>query len=238
VFEPFNRLGREASAIEGTGVGLAMARKLLHLMNGNIDFSSRSGEGSRFWIDIPAYILGDKANVGCGIDHQLPSDEIVQSTGDGIHTVRCVDDNVSGLALVSAIIERCPGVGLLTAETAELGIALARERRPDLILMDINLPGMSGIAALTELRRHDETRDIPVYALSAAASAPEIERGLAAGFIRYLTKPLDVREFTNVITVALTKRKGEHVEQLPDTRTESGAKLAVSASSVQERHPG
>ena len=202
VFEPFNRLGREASAIEGTGIGLALARRLLHLMNGDIDFSSGPGEGSKFWIDIPVYMPTERHDDGCGIGPQLPAEEIAGTTITRFHTVLCVDDNVTGLALVSAIIADCPGIRLLTAETAEAGITLARERRPDLILMDINLPGMDGVAALTELRRYDETRNIPVYALSAAATAPEIERGLAAGFVRYLTNPFDVHDFRNAINDA------------------------------------
>ena len=168
VFEPFNRLGRETGSIEGTGIGLALSRTLMHLMEGRIDFSSRIGEGSRFWIDIPVYVPSVAAE---GVEVEVmphlappPDDGAV----DVSRTVLCVDDNVAARELVSRIVVGIPGTRVLTAETAEVGIDMARRDPPDLILMDINLPGMDGIEALAELRRHRATRDIPVFALRAS----------------------------------------------------------------------
>lgn len=195
MFEPFNRLGLEASTIEGTGVGLALSRKLIQLMGGRIDFVSSPEEGSRFWIDIPVFTAKTSAVVADdGSQTQIASDhQTGKMMADSDHTVLCVDDSPAGLELVARIMANIPGTRVLTAATAEAGIALARHRRPDIILMDINLPGMNGIAALAELRRLQETRNIPVIALSSAASALDIDKGLAAGFDLYLTKPYDVR---------------------------------------------
>ena len=207
VFEAFNRLGRETGSIEGTGVGLALSRRLMDLMGGKIDFSSRTGEGSRFWIDIPVYVPavgGDGAARDEMVPH--PAGEADDRTVCGSWTVLCVDDNVAARELVSKIIVGIPGTRVLTAETAEVGIEMARRDPPDLILMDINLPGMDGIEALGELRRHRATRDIPVFALSAAATAADVDKGITAGFERYLTKPYDVHDLLRAVADELAAR--------------------------------
>ena len=203
VFEPFNRLGRETSAIEGTGVGLSLSRKLMHLMGGTLDFSSRSGKGSRFWIDIPVH--GPATELDKISNGTVQLDAASKITFDRNRTLLCVDDNSAARELVAKIVANLPGVRFLTAETAEAGIERARQCRPDLILMDINLPGMDGIAALAELRRYAETRDVPVFALSSSASATDIDRGLAAGFAKYLTKPYDVHDLLAAITEKLAE---------------------------------
>ena len=193
LYSPFNRLGQEASPIEGTGVGLALSRKLTELMGGRIDFTSRPGEGSRFWIELPIFVAKTSVTV---VDEQrapIPSSPTEKMAVIGDRKILCVDDSLTSLELVAKIMANIPGVRVLTATTAEAGIALARYRHPDIILMDINLPGMNGIAALAELRRIHETRDIPVIALSSAAAPMDIDKGLAAGFDLYLTKPYDVR---------------------------------------------
>jgi CheY-like chemotaxis protein len=199
LFEPFNRLGRETGAIEGTGIGLALSRRLMHLMGGSIGFSGGADGGSRFQIDIPVYLPEEG---GEGGSHQAPRPvpgRSGQASFGGDRMVLCVDDSRAGLELVAQVIGGIPGTSLLTAGTAEAGIELARRHRPALILMDINLPGMDGFAALNELRRYQETREIPVFALSAAATASDVARGLAAGFEQYLTKPYDIRDLVAVV---------------------------------------
>lgn len=206
VFEPFNRLGREAGTIEGTGIGLALSRRLMHLMGGDIGFSSNPGEGSQFWIDLPVYVPTDDG--GDIEESTVPTS--AERAGDGSvgnRTVLCVDDNAAARDLVARIIAGIPGTRVLAAVNAEEGLELAKRHCPDLILMDINLPGMDGIAALAELRQHKGTRAIPVYALSAAATETDIEKGLIAGFDRYLTKPYDIRELLAVLKDQLADRK-------------------------------
>ena len=198
LFEPFNRLGRETGSIEGTGIGLALSRRLMQLMGGRIGFSSRANEGSRFWIDLPVYQAAPHDDVSLAAAAQCLSGQAHEPTCEG-RTVLCVDDNAAARELVLKIIVGIPGTHVQTAETAEMGIELARREQPDLILMDINLPGMNGIAALKELRRHSATRNIPVFALSAAATMADIDKGLAAGFDRYLTKPYDVRDLLTAV---------------------------------------
>ena len=199
LFAPFNRLGRETGPIEGTGIGLALSRKLIELMGGRIGYSSRPEGGSRFWIDIPVHRSEDgidQAPVDASTVSSAPfvSANLGKRTVAGSRVVLCVDDSSAGMELVALVIGRIPGTSLLTAGTAEAGIDLAKRHRPALILMDINLPGMDGFAALAELRRYPETRDIPVFALSAAATAADIGKGLEAGFDRYLTKPYDIHD--------------------------------------------
>ena len=203
LFEPFNRLGREAGSIDGTGIGLALSRRLMHLMGGKIGFSSRVDEGSRFWIDLPVYVATHHDDDILKVTVQRPPEHTDEPASEAGRTVLCVDDNAAARELVTKIIVGIPGTRVLTAGTAEAGIELARREQPDLILMDINLPGMNGIAALKELRRRVETRSIPVFALSAAATAADIDKGLAAGFDRYMTKPYDVRELLSAVRASL-----------------------------------
>jgi CheY-like chemotaxis protein len=118
-------------------------------------------------------------------------------------TLLYVEDNPANLELVVKIIARRPDIRLLSAKNGILGIELARASRPDVILMDINLPGMSGIKAMQILRADSVTAHIPVVALSANAIPRDIERGLQAGFFRYLTKPIKVEEFLRTLDVAL-----------------------------------
>ncbi len=205
LFKPFNRLGREAGPIEGTGIGLVLSRRLVRLMGGSMGFTSVPDEGSRFWIDIPVYAPEREANGEDAGSAQAREEKKRKIIDDGPRTILCVDDNVTGLELVAKIFARIPGTHLLTAGTAEAGIELAKRHHPDIILMDIMLPAMDGISALTELRRHPETKDIPVFALSAAATPSDMDKGLTAGFVRYLTKPYDVHELVAAVIDTLNK---------------------------------
>ena len=200
LFQPFNRLGQEGSAEEGTGIGLVVTKRLVELMGGAIGVTSTVGEGSMFWIELvvtsaPQTAAGE-AELIVPLQAQVPN-------GAGSRTLLYVEDNPANLQLVEKILARRPDIRLLSARNAPLGIELARASRPDVILMDINLPGMSGIKAMQILRTDAATAHIPVVALSANAIPRDIERGLEAGFFRYLTKPIKVNEFLDTLDVAL-----------------------------------
>jgi len=194
LFQAFNRLGAENSAVEGTGIGLALTRDLVELMGGKVGVESVVGEGSTFWIELHA---GQES-----VAQAAPAaseNGVAANLGAGQKTVLYVEDNPANLRLVAQILSRYPDIHLITAHTAELGLELARARRPQLMILDLNLPGMNGFELCAQLRLFDETRNIPCMALSANALPGDIERGLAAGFGRYLTKPLQVEEFVRAV---------------------------------------
>jgi CheY-like chemotaxis protein len=183
LFQPFNRLGKETGIEEGTGIGLVVSKRLVELMGGVIGVESTVGVGSVFWIEL-------------NVTAERQSD--AQS-----RTLLYVEDNPANLMLVEDLIARRPDIRLLSAADGNRGVEIARASRPDVILMDINLPGIDGIQALRILRADPATAHIPVVALSANAIPRDIEKGLAAGFFRYLTKPIKVNEFMDTLDVAL-----------------------------------
>ncbi|MEO6697465.1 MAG: ATP-binding protein [Gammaproteobacteria bacterium] len=200
LFQPFNRLGQEASAEEGTGIGLVVSKRLVELMGGEIGAESTVGVGSVFWIELN---LAAEPQAADGTAELLaPIQEHVQH-GAALRTLLYVEDNPANLKLVEQLIARRPDMRLLTAEDGTRGIALARVHQPEVILMDINLPGISGIQALKILRADPATAHIPIVALSANAMPHDIKKGLDAGFFRYLTKPIRVNEFMDTLDVAL-----------------------------------
>lgn len=189
LFRPFERLGAEHTGVEGSGIGLALCKVLVELMGGRIGCDSRLGEGSTFWVELPQ--LPPEPETVPEVKPRLVEDLPVSSLG----TLLCVEDNAANLMLVQEMLQLRPGVRFLSASLAERGISLARMHRPALILMDINLPDMSGLEALNELKSHADTRNIPVIAVSANALPREIQQGLKAGFDDYLTKPLRIETF-------------------------------------------
>ena len=195
LFEPFNRLAAETSTIEGAGIGLTITRQIIEKMGGTVGVTSTVGQGSTFWLELP---LG----TGNGIPHEAKAD-VAETKVERIpadeRTILYVEDNPDNLKLMEGIIKRLPGYSLLAAHNAMLGIELAKTRLPDLIILDINMPGMDGFAALKELQDLKATQDIPVIGLSANAMPRDITRGLEAGFLRYLTKPVQVNEVFEVI---------------------------------------
>lgn len=202
LFEPFNRLGRESGNIEGTGIGLFIAKQLIEAMDGRIGLESEVGKGSTFWIEILAVKATDEEMT---IADYIPKESGPENQLAADATVLYIEDNPANLQLMEAIIGSIDGLNLISAHNAELGLTMAEERLPDLILMDINLPGMDGIAAMRVLSTIDETKDIPVIAISAAAMKKDIERGMAAGFKDYLTKPFNVPEVVAAIKKSLSE---------------------------------
>lgn len=209
LFDPFTRLGAEGSEIEGTGIGLTITRRIVELMGGTVGVESEIGVGSCFWVELPLETPADAhtATVTPAPMHAEP----VWSSASNRHTVLYIEDNPANLKLVSQILAHLPNIHLLTAHTASLGIELAMARRPELILLDINMPGMDGYQVLQVLRADANLKDTPVIAITANAMPRDIERGRAAGFSDYLTKPLDVESFLTVIDYfSPTRRNNPH----------------------------
>ncbi len=208
VFQPFNRLGAESGEVEGSGVGLLITKRLVELMHGHINFVSHQGEGSRFFIRLP--ILTD-------YEEAIPDTEPEENDDDKMEglainrpkLVLYVEDNPSNIRVMQQFFTHHPQLELDIAEEAVLGLYKARVKRPDLIIMDINLPGMDGFEALNILRHDQATKSIPVIALSANAMPQDIERGNLAGFDRYLTKPLNFNSFTQTLNQLLGDQPGK-----------------------------
>jgi PAS domain S-box-containing protein len=200
LFQPFNRLGQEAGGVAGTGIGLVVTKRLAELMGGVLGVESTAGAGSVFWCEL----------ISCAAP-QLVVESGEAATFDGPpvptgarpRTLLYVEDNPANMKLVEQLIARRPDMRLLTAVNGTLGIEVARTTQPTVILMDINLPGISGVEALKVLRIDPVTAHIPVVALSANAMPRDIEMGLDAGFFRYLTKPIKIKEFMDTLNTAL-----------------------------------
>jgi signal transduction histidine kinase/CheY-like chemotaxis protein len=201
LFQPFNRLGQESGPIEGTGIGLVVTRKLLELMGGTIGVTSAVGAGSVFFIELNSSSAMQEAQAGSPLEGPPPPRADLQDTS--IPMVLYVEDNPANLKLVEEMIRFRSDVRLLSAPDARLGIELARTHQPRVILMDIHLPGMQGEDALKILREDPKTAHIPVIAITAYAMPRDIAKGLAAGFFRYLTKPLALDAFSEAIDTAL-----------------------------------
>ncbi|MES2674560.1 MAG: PAS domain S-box protein [Pseudomonadota bacterium] len=218
LFQPFNRLGQEASGEEGTGIGLVVTKQLVELMGGTIGMESKVGVGSIFWVELPASTAPELVFEG---DNKFDVNKSNLRVGQELpfqRTLLYVEDNPANLILVEQLIARRSDLKLLTAVDAHSGLDLVHSFQPDVILMDINLPGgISGFDALEILRNDPATAHIPVIALSANAVPRDIEKGIAAGFFRYLTKPIKVNEFMDALDLALLK-----AEKIANHRKEMG----------------
>ena len=202
LFQPFHRLDQEHSTIEGTGIGLTITRRVVELMDGKVDVKSSPGVGSTFWIELPLESIAKSDQVNIAPQAQTVEQEIA-SQGSEQYTVLYIEDNPANIRLIEKFLAKRKHIKLLTAHTSELGIELAMTNQPDLILQDINMPGLNGYQVLTILKSKERLNNIPVIAITANAMPRDIKRGLAAGFSDYLTKPLDMIHFYNVIDKTL-----------------------------------
>lgn len=192
LFEPFNRLGREASAVAGAGIGLAVSRRLAEAMGGRLEAASEQGAGSTFTLHLVPAAL-----------QTAPVQASVPLGGLPGATVLYVEDNRSNIALMRQVMAALGPIQLYVAETGRQGLAMARDLRPDVILTDINLPDLSGFELKTRLDADPLTRGLPVLALTAGTCPGDVQRGEAAGFRDYLTKPLDIAALAAALNRAL-----------------------------------
>ncbi|NQV44362.1 MAG: response regulator, partial [Rhodospirillales bacterium] len=204
IFEPFERLGKQSEAIEGTGIGLTITKQLVNLMSGRIGFESEIGKGSTFWIDIPKSDKGSKKKL-----KRRRSDLEAISTGpiadpERTYSVLCVEDNEDNAKLMVRIFDSISNADLHVAVTGRAGVQYAKKFQPDMILMDINLPDISGIEATKILQRTDATKDIPIIAISASIWRAKNGVTEDVSFHHYVEKPFDVNEIYNLINSVLS----------------------------------
>jgi CheY-like chemotaxis protein len=198
LFLPFERLGAEGSKVEGTGLGLAVSQRLMQVMGGSIGVQSKVGEGSNFWLEFPR---AKTPSV-----QRAPQPEMAQRNEERPvspdRKILYIEDNPSNLTLVEQLLEERPEIELLPATAGELGLVLAREHSPDLILLDVHLPDLDGCTILSRLKASEATRDIPVVVVSADATTRQMDRLMNAGASTYLTKPFDVSKLFQVLDKA------------------------------------
>ncbi|MCG5516701.1 MULTISPECIES: ATP-binding protein [unclassified Ectothiorhodospira] len=199
LFQPFTRLEGCTEGVEGTGIGLAISRRLIEVMGGEIGVDSQPGEGSTFWVRLPQGVRESVEVSRMETQSHPGSKEDATRT----HTVLHIDDNPANLRLVAQILTRRPQLRLLSAPNPGLGLELAAAHTPNLILLDINMPELDGYQVLKQLRANPATAAIPVMALTAFATERDVERGISVGFDEYLTKPLDVEHFLSVLETLL-----------------------------------
>jgi len=201
IFEPFHRIKTSKTTVEGTGIGLSLVTQLLDLMGGKVHVESIEGSGSHFYIELPLAVVKDA-------DTSFSKDETIEVGTESIseREVLYVEDNIVNFALVERILSFIPGIRVISALSAEVGISLAREHQPIIILLDINLPGMDGYEMLKELKLYKETKSIPVIAISAYAMKEDINRALKSGFNDYITKPINVPLFMEKVNKLLNEK--------------------------------
>jgi PAS domain S-box-containing protein len=196
LFAPFERLGAEETGIEGTGLGLALTRPLVEAMGGTISVTSEVGRGSTFSVE-----LASAEDAASDPGDRFPSDEEIAATAmpARARTVLYVEDNHSNLKLMERVLARRPGITLVSAMQGSLGVTLARDHRPDLILLDLNLPDMRGEEVLARLHSDPRTAEVPVVVISADATSGQRSRLVEAGAFDFITKPFDVDRLLQIV---------------------------------------
>jgi signal transduction histidine kinase/CheY-like chemotaxis protein len=213
LFQPFERLDAAHSPVEGAGIGLALSKWLVDLMRGEIGVSSRRGDGSRFWVRLKlAYLDAEAAEAVDSRPQPLSAAAPAPAAGPpatdttpATQTVLYIEDNVVNQLLMEGMLSMRPGLRLLVAGLPETGLVMALQARPDLVLLDIQLPGIDGFEVLRRLRAQPATRDVPVVAVSANAMQSDLEAAEAAGFADYVTKPLDLARLLSVVDRLLAR---------------------------------
>ena len=202
LFKAFNRISAEQSNIEGTGIGLVITKNIIELMDGSIGVLSKKGEGSTFWVEISNETIeaGKSQKIGKINRSQVE----LGANSEKYYSVLYIEDNPANLRLVQQILASRKNIRVWSAGEPKLGLELAIEHNPDLILMDINLPGMTGFEVLSKLRQNDTTCLTPVIAISANAMSRDIEKGLQAGFDEYITKPVNVTALLDAVDLRLS----------------------------------
>jgi signal transduction histidine kinase/ActR/RegA family two-component response regulator len=204
LFQPFNRLGREIDGIEGSGIGLALTKRLVELMGGTIGVQSTVDVGSVFWVQLRAATMAAQQSVFGSLDG---ANRFAASPAAPTATVLCIDDNLANLTLLKEALALRTDCRVLTATDGRAGVEVARHYRPDMILMDNNMPVMNGVEALRQLQDDPATADIPVIAVSANAMSGAVDAGIAQGFFRYLVKPFDLVDLMDAVDAALDEKK-------------------------------
>ena len=240
LFQPFNRLGKETGVEEGTGIGLVVTKRLVELMGGSIGVESEVDVGTLFWIELhvssaPQFSLPDRT----ADNSDLSEPKSLQADLLATRSLLYVEDNPANLELVEQLVAMRSDLRMFSATDGSVGVEFARSLQPDVILMDINLPGISGIQALQILQADKLTRHIPVIALSANAMPSDIEHGLQLGFFQYLTKPIRVRDFMNTLDAALSFSArtaaqsfvGEHID-FPDPQSTASTQVKAAATDI------
>jgi signal transduction histidine kinase/ActR/RegA family two-component response regulator len=207
LFQPFNRLGREIDGIEGSGIGLALTKRLVELMGGTIGVQSTPDVGSVFWVQLRAATMASAQSVFGSLD---AIGGLTAAEATPAATVLCIDDNLANLTLLKEALALRTDCRVLTATDGRAGVEVARHYQPDVILMDNNMPIMSGIEALRRLRDDPATAGIPVIAVSANAMSDAVDSGMAQGFFRYLVKPFDLVDLMDAVDAALDEKKARH----------------------------
>jgi CheY-like chemotaxis protein len=198
IFQPFDRLGRESGRIEGTGIGLVICKRIADILGARMGFESVVGEGSTFWIDV--FVRNVQVS---DLDKTATKKSIARKITDGLDAtprlVLYIDDSPENLGLMKNVTDLLADVSLITASDAELGFYLAREYKPDLIMLDINMPGMVEMEAMVSLTEYVAERETPVIAMAATAMREDVGKALKARFDAYVTKPYNVTEIQTLI---------------------------------------